>query len=70
MKRKQFTLGEVASRLGLKPYRINYAIVTGLVPEPETRLCGKRIFGPTDVKRLARHFGVELKDVKNAGKSQ
>jgi len=57
MKQKtQFTLGEVARQLGVKPYKINYALITGLVPEPETRIFGKRIFGPKDVERLARYF--------------
>jgi len=60
MKQKtQFTLGEVASQLGVKPYQVNYALVNGLVPEPETRICGKRIFGPKDIERLATYFKVK-----------
>ena len=54
-------LKDVARRLRIKPYRIVYALATGLVDEPALRIANKRIFQPDDVARLAVHFGVALK---------
>jgi len=61
MENKQLSLSEAARLLGVKPYRIGYAISTGLVAEPILRVANKRIFQAVDVQRLARHFGVNLK---------
>ena len=61
MKKEQLLLGDVAQLLGVKRYRISYALVNGLVPEPTTRISNKRIFEQKDIERLAEHFGVELK---------
>jgi hypothetical protein len=61
MNRKQlYLLKDVAKQLGVRPYRIAYAISVGLIPEPETRIANKRIFCDKDIRRLATHFGVEL----------
>jgi DNA-binding transcriptional MerR regulator len=61
-----YLLHEVAQRLGVKHYRIAYALTTGLVEEPEIRIAGKRIFNEADIGRLAAHFRVEL--TKDKGK--
>ena len=58
------TLKEVAHKLGLKPYQINYALSVGLVPEPALRLANKRVFQQEDLQRLAKHFGLEAKSPK------
>ena len=55
-------LSEVSRLLSIKPYRITYALTAGLVEEPALRIAGKRIFQADDVRRLAEHFGVELKE--------
>jgi len=55
-------LNEVSKRLGIIAHKLVYAITTGKVPEPRLRINNKRIFQPDDVKRLANHFGVTLKD--------
>jgi hypothetical protein len=60
MERQHYLLNDVARRLGVKYYRIAYALAAGLVEEPETRIAGKRIFYGKDVRRLAAYFGVEL----------
>jgi DNA-binding transcriptional MerR regulator len=61
MTKKHFLLKDVARRLGVKPYRVVYALTTGLVPEPSLRISNKRIFDVEDIERLAKHFGVDLK---------
>jgi DNA-binding transcriptional MerR regulator len=62
-----YLLKDVAKVLGVKPYRVGYALATGLVPEPETRIANKRIFDDEDIRRLAAHFGVELRSKGGSG---
>jgi DNA-binding transcriptional MerR regulator len=57
MIRKHYLLKDVARKLGIKPYRITYALSTRLVGEPSLRIGNKRVFSPEDVDRLAAHFG-------------
>ena len=54
------SLKDVARTLGVKSFRIQYVYVHGLVPEPAHRISGRRIFEPTDLALLAKHFGVSL----------
>jgi len=59
---ENYLLNDVAKRLGVRHYRIAYALTVGLVPEPETpRIANKRIFCDKDIRRLAAHFGVDLR---------
>ena len=60
MNKKQLLLNEVARLLGKKPYQVTYAISSGAVDDV-IRIGGRRIFQNQDIKRLARHFGVDLK---------
>jgi len=53
-------LNDVAKLLGIKGYRINYAIVNGMIPEPKLRISNKRIFTKQDVDRIAKYFNVEV----------
>lgn len=53
-----FSLGQLAKRLGLRPYRISYAHTIGAIPEPE-RFLGKRVYTPADEEVIARHFNVQ-----------
>ena len=57
---EHYLLNEVAKRLGVRPYRIAYAIAVGHIPEPQTRIANKRIFCDADIERLATHFGIGL----------
>jgi hypothetical protein len=68
-KKQHFLLREVARHLGIKPYRVSYALAMGLVAEPRLRIANKRVFAPEDVERLAQHFGVELSP-KTGGKGR
>ena len=60
MTNEHLLLGDVARLLGVKPYRVTYALATGLVPEPRTRIANKRLFDSADVARLADYFGVTI----------
>jgi hypothetical protein len=57
--KQHFLLRDVARRLGVKPYRIAYALSVGHVPEPEMRISNKRVFQAEDIDRLAEHFGTD-----------
>jgi hypothetical protein len=57
---KNMSLKDVARLLGVKAYRVQYAIVHGVVAEPQCRISGRRIFEPDDVEALATHFGVKV----------
>lgn len=53
-------LKDVSRLLGVQPYRIQHAFITGAVPEPRQRISGRRVFEAADVRRLAAHFGVKM----------
>lgn len=61
--KKMYSLSEAASLLGTQAHRIQYALVSGKVAEPEIRIAGKRVFQQGDIERLAEHFNVELKQL-------
>ena len=49
---QQMSLRDVASLLGCKAYRIEYLLCHGLVPEPQLRISGRRVFSPKDVANI------------------
>lgn len=57
---QDMSLKDVARLLGIKAYRVQYAIVHENVQEPQRRISGRRVYEPADVERLAAHFGVKL----------
>jgi DNA-binding transcriptional MerR regulator len=61
------SLKDVARVLDIKPYRIEYLLANGIVPEPQLRVAGRRLFTPDDVQRLAKHFGVKLPETEVEG---
>ena len=50
-----FSIREVANHLGVRWYRIKYAHMAGLVPEPR-RVANNRLYCDADVKRLKHYF--------------
>ena len=54
-----YSIGEVGRMLGVRPYRISYAIDTGQLPEAPFRFLHKRCFTEADVQGIARFFGIE-----------
>ena len=67
MMKEHLLLSDVAKLLKLKPYQVVYSLVVGHVPEPELRISNKRIFQQQDIRRLAKHFGVEFDSEKKKG---
>jgi len=59
-------LKDVCKLLGVQPYRIQHAYAVGAVQEPQTRISGRRVFEPADIKRLAKHFHVKIAAVETA----
>ena len=57
---KLYSTGEVARLTGIKQHRIVYAITTNRVPEAKYRFLYKRCFDTADLRRIAKHFGVQL----------
>ena len=53
---EQLSLKDVAALLGVKAYRVEYLLCHGLVPEPQLRISGRRVFGPEDVANIRAHF--------------
>ncbi len=54
-----YSIGEVGRMLGVRPYRISYAIDTGQLPEAAFRFLHKRCFTEADIQGIARFFGIE-----------
>jgi hypothetical protein len=54
-----YSTGQVAKLLGIARHKIEYAIVTGLLPEAKFRFLDKRCFTATDIHYMAEYFGVE-----------
>jgi DNA-binding transcriptional MerR regulator len=53
---EQMSLKDVSALLGVKAYRVEYLLAHGLVPEPQLRISGRRVFGPKDVANIRAHF--------------
>ena len=61
-----FSTGEVARKLNLRPYQLEYAHATGQLAEPAFRFLGKRVYVADDVRRVALHFGIRLDELRTA----
>jgi hypothetical protein len=59
--KQHFLLSEAARLLNRKPYQVQYALTAGLIEEPKLRIGGKRVFQADDLRRLAAHFGVDIR---------
>lgn len=51
------SISQVASLLGIRKHRIEYALSEGLIPEPKLRFLNKRVFDSGEVCVVASHFG-------------
>jgi DNA-binding transcriptional MerR regulator len=49
---RYYTTKEVAERLGLKRYQFMYRLDTGLLPDCELRLGGRRFFSEEEVENI------------------
>jgi DNA-binding transcriptional MerR regulator len=59
---QSYSMKNVAEKVGVAPFRINYAITNGLIPEPVLRFAGKRVFSEEDLARIANHFQTEIQN--------
>ena len=66
MKTDLLLLQDVAARLGVRYYRVVYAIKSGQVPDVRIRVGNRRVFQQDELRRLADFFGVKLTDKKEA----
>jgi hypothetical protein len=55
------SISQVATLLGIRKHRIEYALSERLIPEPKLRFLGKRAFDPAEVCIIASHFGKDNK---------
>ncbi len=53
---EHMSLKDVAHALGVKAYRVEYLLAHGLVPEPQLRVSGRRVFSQSDLETLRKHF--------------
>jgi len=64
---KHYSLKDVAKILGVKPFRISYALSNGYLPEPLERITNRRMFSENDLK-LAREYFDKHPSMKGDGK--
>lgn len=64
MPKELFLLREAAKRIGVRPHQLDYAILSGFIPQPALRLGTMRVFTETDVKNAKRHFANKEKTKK------
>jgi len=64
--KKFYSTGEVVRLLGVQPYRIEYALATGRIPEP-SRVFNKRAYQWREVMALAEHFGIDVTNEAPSG---
>ncbi len=62
MTKKLHSIADVGRLLDVQEYRIEYAHRTGKVPDVE-RVGGKRIYREADLRRIAKHFDIDLNEV-------
>ena len=62
MATKLFSSVECAERLGIPLHRLTYAQRIGRVCKASIVVAGKAIYSQTDLRRMAKHFGVELQE--------
>ncbi len=66
MPKDLFLLREAAKRIGVRPHQLDYAILSGFIPQPALRLGTMRVFTDTDVKKAKQHFANKHKSKKEA----
>lgn len=64
MPKELFLLREAARRIGVRPHQLDYAILSGFIPQPALRLGTMRVFTESDVKSAKQHFASKQKSKK------
>lgn len=65
MQNSLLSTSQVASLLGIRKHRIEYALSEGHVPEPKLRFLNKRAFDPAEVCVVASYFGTTVARKRN-----
>ena len=63
MDQKLYSIGDVARLLNVQQHRIQYAHRSNKVPSPRL-VAGRRLYRWSDITKLGRLFGVDLKNPK------
>lgn len=58
------SISAVSRLLGIRQHRIDHAIASGFVPEPQIRVGNRRVFQMEDVENLRKHFSPDPKKAK------
>lgn len=65
-----YLLADAAKAVGVKPYQIAYVLTSGLVPDVDLRIGGKRIFQAADIERLRIHFSKKMNHLLPNGRKE
>jgi DNA-binding transcriptional MerR regulator len=65
----EMRIGDLASRVGVNPKTVRYYEEIGLMPPPERRPSGHRLYGGEDLERMrfirsAQRLGITLDDIR------
>jgi hypothetical protein len=63
------SISQVAALLGIRKHRLEYAIMSGCIPEPAIRFLNKRVFSPADVCLAASYFKKDKQQCERGGES-
>lgn len=66
MPKELFLLREAAKRIGVRPHQLDYAILSGFIPQPALRLGTMRVWTESDLKSAKRYFTNKAKSKKEA----
>ncbi len=56
MKKEHFTLGEVARRLQIEPYKIHYMLSCHKIEEPNLRIGSRRVWTEAEIVPIAERL--------------
>ena len=60
MNTRLFSSVECSNLIGIPLHKIAYAQRIGRLPKADRMVAGKAIYTQADLKRMAKHFGIEL----------
>lgn len=66
MPKELFLLREAAKRIGVRPHQLDYAVLSGFIPQPQLRLGTMRVWTEGDLKTAKRYFTNKAKSKKEA----
>ncbi len=66
MPKELFLLREAAKRIGVRPHQLDYAILSGFIPQPALRLGTMRVWTESDLQTAKRYFTNKAKSKKEA----